>query len=227
VPPPPVEKIAKEIEAEYRAKVKRKLVALRPTSTPKQVYTKKQKKWAIDMFTQPSQYELNKPDDYKHCLDKQVEAIQEGKKTSATASGKRDVAQLGEQAKKSISPLKVFASDAGGSVAQPSHYDFANEAGLTLSQLLEGDIPTAPLAWRYEKGKSLIPPEKEETLSTQMRKLHKWYMDAAKGAREFLLLRIPKDHFLGEDLVHIEFEEFFQLFNQDALDKSLVSSYVL
>jgi hypothetical protein len=26
------------------------------------------------MLTQPSQYELNKPDDYKQCLDKQVDA---------------------------------------------------------------------------------------------------------------------------------------------------------
>jgi hypothetical protein len=92
---------------------------------------------------------------------------------------------------------------------------------------LEGDIPTAALAWRYEKGKSMIPPQKEGTLSTQMQKLQKWYLDASKGAREFLLLRVPKDYFLGEDLVHIEFEEFFQLSNQDALDKSLVSSYIL
>jgi hypothetical protein len=43
VPPPPVEKTAEEIEAEDRAKVKRKLAALRPTPTPKQVYTPKQK----------------------------------------------------------------------------------------------------------------------------------------------------------------------------------------
>jgi hypothetical protein len=67
---PPVEKTAQEIEAEDRAKVKRKLAALRPTPTPKQVYTPKQKEWAFDMLTQPSQYELNKPDVYKHYLDK-------------------------------------------------------------------------------------------------------------------------------------------------------------
>jgi hypothetical protein len=131
------------------------------------------------------------------------------------------------QAKKSVSPLKVFASDGGGTVAQPSHYDFAAEACLTLSQLMTGDIPTTPIAWKYEKGKSLVPPGKEKTLSSRMRRLHEWYMDAAKGVREFLLLKITKDHFLGEDLVHIEFDEFFQLFNQDALDKSLVSSYVV
>jgi hypothetical protein len=201
--PPPVEKTAEEIEAEDRAKFKRKLAALRPTPTPKQVYTTKQKKWAIDMLTQPSQYDINKPNDYKRCLDKQVDAIEEAKARSTSARGKRDVAQLGAQAKKSVSPLKVFASDAGGSVAQPSHSDFAAEAGLTLSQLMFGDIPIAPLAWKYENGKSLVPPWKERTLSSQIRRLHEWYMDAAKGAREFLLLKITKDHLLGEDLVHI------------------------
>jgi hypothetical protein len=41
--PPPIEKIAEEIEANDRAKVKRKLAALRPTPTPKQLYTQKQK----------------------------------------------------------------------------------------------------------------------------------------------------------------------------------------
>jgi hypothetical protein len=41
--PPPVEKTVEEIEAEDRAKVKSKLAALRPTPTPKRVYTTKQK----------------------------------------------------------------------------------------------------------------------------------------------------------------------------------------
>jgi hypothetical protein len=58
------------------------------------------------MLTQPSQYELNKPDDYKRCLDKQVDAIEEAKKTSATSRGKRDVAQLRAHAKKIDLPAK-------------------------------------------------------------------------------------------------------------------------
>jgi hypothetical protein len=41
MPPPPIEKTAEKIEAEDRAKVKRKLAALRSTPTPKQVYTPK------------------------------------------------------------------------------------------------------------------------------------------------------------------------------------------
>jgi hypothetical protein len=41
------------------------------------------------MLTQTSQYALNKPDDYKRCLYKQVDAKEEAKKTSATARGKK------------------------------------------------------------------------------------------------------------------------------------------
>jgi hypothetical protein len=170
--------------------VKRKLAVLRPTPTPKQVYTLEQKEWAFDMLTQPSQYELRKLDDYKRCLDKQVDAKNEANKTSVTARGKRDIAQLGGQTKKSISPLKVFASDAGGSVAQPNPTDFAAEAGLCLSQLIHEDIPKAPIARQYEKGKSLVPHEIEINLPTQMRKFHKWYLQAAKGTQEFLLMKI-------------------------------------
>jgi hypothetical protein len=39
--PPPVEKTAKEIEAEERSKVKRKVTVLHPTPTAKQVFTTK------------------------------------------------------------------------------------------------------------------------------------------------------------------------------------------
>jgi hypothetical protein len=43
---------------------------------------------------------LNKQDDYKRCLDKQVDAIEEAKARSAR--GKRDVAPLEAQAKNGL-----------------------------------------------------------------------------------------------------------------------------
>jgi hypothetical protein len=53
------------------------------------------------MLIQPSQYELNKPDDYTRCLEEG--RVEEAKTRSASASararGKRDVAHLEEQAK--------------------------------------------------------------------------------------------------------------------------------
>jgi hypothetical protein len=60
---------------------------------PKQVYTVKQKRLSTSFINQPLQYDLNKPDDYTRCLDKQVEA---SKTRSTSASEKRDVARLRE-----------------------------------------------------------------------------------------------------------------------------------
>jgi hypothetical protein len=49
----------------------------------------------------------------------------------------------------------------------------------------------------------------EKTISSRIWRLHEWYMHAAKGEQEFLLMKITEDYFLGQDLVHIEFDEFF------------------
>jgi hypothetical protein len=72
-----------------------------------------------------------------------------------------------------------------------------------------GDIPKAALALKYKKEKYLVTPEKKATLPSQMERLHEWYMDIAKGEREILLLKVTKEHYLGEDLIHIDFEELF------------------
>ena len=72
----------------------------------------------MGFLEQPSQYEINKADDYKRCL------LRIGRKNSGnttassgntpgnttTSSGKRKVAQLGMQANKSIAPLKVLSN---------------------------------------------------------------------------------------------------------------------
>ena len=52
-------------------------------------------------------------------------------------------------------------------------------------------------------------------------------MKVAKEGREMHLEAVNMEHYFREDEIHIELEEFFQLFNQDALDKSLVSCYCL
>jgi hypothetical protein len=106
--------------------------------------------------------------------------------------------------------------------------DFARDAGMSVSQLLgNADIPMAEVAWKYEKGKPLVRPEKIPLLPTQMRKLHEWYLKVAKEGRQMLMVKVRIEHYFREDEIHIDIEEFFQLFNQDALDKSLVSCYCL
>lgn len=100
---------------------------------------------------------------------------------------------------------------------------------MTVAQYLgKEDLPMAELAYRYEYGKPLVRPEQVPHLQTQMRRLHEWYMQASKEGNIMLIVAVREEHyFRGNDEMHIDFEELFQLFNQDAIDKSLVSCYCL
>ena len=159
------------------------------------------------MLTQPSQYELRKLDDYKRCLDKQVNAKKEAIKTSATARGKRDVAQLGVQAKQSISPLKVLPTNQGLTAEEA----FALDAGISLSQLRGKEISVEDqFAWKWEYRRPLVRPDHIHLLPTQMRRLHEWYMEASKEGSNWLMVGIRDEHFFsGNDEINIEFDELF------------------
>ena len=92
----------------------------------------------------------------------------------------------------------------------------------------EGYFPMDELAYRYTYGKPLVKPDQLPHLQTQMRKLHDWYMQACRESKIFLIVGIKDEHyFRGNEEINIEFEELFQLFNQDALDKTLMSCYCL
>ena len=201
--------------------MKRQLAPRKPE--PKQTFGPETKKWAKGFIEHPSQIEINRPDDYLRCLS-----------SSSSGSGKRDVAQLREQAKQSISPLKVLPTDQSlaADFAIPSSQDFAAEfaaeAGITLSQLQGADIPKLDEdLWKWEYGKSLLPPDQIKLLPTQMRKLHNWYLKVTKEGRKIILVKVTEDHYIGEDQVQIYLEELYMLYKLDALDLSLVSTYCL
>ena len=62
-----------------------------------------------------------------------------------------------------------------------------------------------------------------------MHQLHDWYMSyTANNDGDYIYAKIQKSHYgPGDDELHIELPELFQLFNFDALDKSIVSAYCL
>ena len=58
---------------------------------------------------------------------------------------------------------------------------FPADAGIFLSQLetgiIDGDMwPMLEGVWKWEYGKSLVPPDQINLLPTQMRILHDWYL---------------------------------------------------
>ena len=81
---------------------------------------------------------------------------------------------------------------------------------------------------RYEYGKPLVKDEK--SLTTMMRRFHNWCMKTCResGGTNTLYLRIKEEHDLvGTDPLPVPFEEFFEFFNQKALDKLTVFCYCL
>ena len=77
-------------------------------------------------------------------------------------------------------------------------------------------------------GQPLVRPEQVPHLPTQMRRLHEWYLKFSKDeGREMLMVQVKKEHYFRDDMINIDFDEFFQLYNQDALDKSIISCYCL
>ena len=91
--------------------------------------------------------------------------------------------------------------------------------GITVGQLLEIE-PMSPrreedIKRKYVRGQPLVKPEEVKNLPTRMYELHDWYMKITKSTNRESLM------------VTVEYNELFQLYNQDALDKSIVSCYCL
>ena len=111
-----------------------------------------------------------------------------------------------------VDPRRVLGySNPADYLPEDVHYDF-----------LEVQIQ------RYEYGKPLIKDER--SLSTMMRRLHDLYLKICResGGRSTLYVRVKKEHDLvGIELLPIPFEEFYQFFNQLALDKATVTCYYL
>ena len=108
----------------------------------------------------------------------------------------------------------------------------AEELKITVGQLLEiEDMPgitEEEIKRKYVQGQPLVEPEDVNKLPTRMYELHQWYMNITKiSNRVSLMVNVKKEHYYHEKAMSIEYAELFQLYNQDALDKSIVSCYCL
>ena len=77
----------------------------------------------------------------------------------------------------------------------------------------------------FEHGKPLVRPG--TSLTTMMRRFHDWYMDICrKSGKNTLSLSVKEEHdFVVIDLLLVPYEEFFQFYNQKALDKTIITCY--
>jgi hypothetical protein len=89
-------------------------------------------------------------------------------------------------------------------------------------------LHAAPLDPMRAYGKPLVK-DGSPPLGTMMRQLHEWYMKTCRGSgKNTLLMSIKDKHdFIGQELIIVEFDEFFQLYNQKDIDKSILTCYCL
>ena len=102
--------------------------------------------------------------------------------------------------------------------------------GVSVAELLgsqDDKLPKADVVPTYVPGKPLVSKQKLKQLPTQMRNLHEWYLREVKRDRIMIVAKVPQDYFFRAEEVHVDFSEFYQLYNFDALNKSLMSCYCL
>ena len=58
-----------------------------------------------------------------------------------------------------------------------------------------------------------------------MRQLNEWYLKAAKKDIIGVMARVKEEHYFQEYGVQVDFSELFQLYNQRALDKAIISCF--
>jgi hypothetical protein len=85
------------------------------------------------------------------------------------------------------------------------------------------------LMWPFKLGTPLVSPERRKTLSTQLRRLHEWYLTyhTCTANAAFPVKYRDADFHNDDGNFWVELEELYQLYRVDALDVSLIRLSVL
>jgi hypothetical protein len=128
-----------------------------------------------------------------------------------------------------LDPRAIAAArELGITVAQAK--ENATATGMSLGEYLGyEEEPMGEIARNYVKGQSLVSHEEYTRLSTHMRNLHDWYMMQAskKHSKEWFSADVRAEHHFKAYSIQIQMNELFQLYNQRALDKSILGCYCL
>ncbi|KAK1678941.1 hypothetical protein QYE76_039789 [Lolium multiflorum] len=128
-----------------------------------------------------------------------------------------------------MSPLPKVPKEQGGFDMEEAA-KLAAACDVTVEELMsaaDAAVPTADIVPQFVYGADLVSKEQLHKLPTHMRNLHQWYLDACKENIRFIVAHIPREYYYRKEEIHIEINELWQLFNLDALDKSLMSCYCL
>jgi hypothetical protein len=205
----------------------------------------------MGMLTQPAQYKMSLPSDYKCEIERQSDLAAKAKRSAK--SGKQ-IPQLGEQKNKLVPPLIIGPTDIHTSfraemdkdreLLDPRVIVAAGALGMTVTQAKETAVgmklsllamlgieeaPMGQIVPKYVLGGPLISHAAEDGLSTHMQNLLGWFKVHIqnKDFKHYFTADVRKEHHFKRYLIHIQLDELFQLFNQRGLDKSIIACYCL
>ena len=106
---------------------------------------------------------------------------------------------------------------------------WADEWGIPVEAILASQDDRLPKAVVAPKPQFVMgaPLVSKDDLPTNMCYLHTWYLSESKNGRTMIVVSVPREYYGRPEEIHIDFDELFQMYNGDALDKSLMSCYCL
>jgi len=158
---------------------------------------------------------------------------QQAKQSIPPLKVRSDVPQLGQQAKRSIPPLKVLSENVPLRPENQSLEEaqkWAAQWNIPVEDIMgERGLPKAVAAPKptFVMGQPLVSKNRLDEMQSHMRRLHAWYLDVSRNQRTMIVLQVPSDFYFRRSEIHVDFEELFQMYNFEALDKSLMSCYCL
>ncbi|KAK1666207.1 hypothetical protein QYE76_054366, partial [Lolium multiflorum] len=168
----------------------------------------------VKHFAETRQKRAELRTDYDRSLGQSYRASKEAKK----------VAQLGQQDNQAIPHFVVQPYDDPETASMIEREARGQGADVQYQDY----YPTAQVVNKYRYGHDLVKPGELARLGTQMRRLHEWYLKACRKGDRYLTVSLRDEHyFRGKEEINLELEELFQLFNQDTLDKAVISCYCL
>jgi hypothetical protein len=104
----------------------------------------------------------------------------------------------------------VFSKEVPQGIDMNEAANLAAQMNISMAELLGGiELTKAPIAWKYVYGQPLVDNEKLRQMPTNLRNFHEWYMRASKYEQTMLVVKVPVEYSFRQELIHIDFSEFF------------------
>ena len=110
--------------------------------------------------------------------------------------------------------------------------DFLASSILTAKELARltvgANMSQSDVIWPFELRKPLVKPDIERNLTTQMCRLHQWYLEQFRQGIQAFPIRYRDEYFLnGDDYFWVKFKCFYKMYKKDTLGVVIIRVWTL